>query len=337
MWVELEYLPEAFETTTPAEVSFVFLLLPLLSSPLRFCFFSAGFSPSSLPAFSIALLAAAAGRKLPCPRLMVPPAPHKPLAVLDPRNSVDSCAFHLHSWRPFLPSPTPPDPDPCSSLAKRPCLSDRATSFSLDSIDLSRLSLLDDTVSPYRRTGPLGLLGPRKRRRRRGASRSVSGRSSDRSANRRCCSIGASAAHGTCSDFPVAIGTDSSGELFGNGGDPNWASDVSEAARNSSKEEKECLVSGCGAQFGNLDAHVGADSGYGSEPGYRGDAELGYGDEFDEEEEDARPLFWGHRSEEGAEDTKMEMVGENTLFTDQKTHYRCRRKKHDCRMVDSLR
>lgn len=35
-------------------------------------------------------------------------------------------------------------------------------------------------------------------------------------------------------------------------------------------------------------------------------------------------------------DSKMEMVGENT-FTDQKAHYRCRRKKHDCRMVDSLR
>ncbi|CAN1353252.1 hypothetical protein LINPERPRIM_LOCUS43073 [Linum perenne] len=272
---------------------------------------------------------------------MAPPPPLK--ALSDPRPSIDSCAFHLQSWRPFNLSPTNEPPDlstskPSYTLAKRPCLSDRATSFPIDSIDISRLSLIDDhppAVSPYRR-GPLGILA-RKRPRRRGGSRSVSGRSSDRSANRRCCSVGAaSAAHGTCSDFPVAIGTDSSGELFVNGGDQNWASDVSEA-RNSSKEEKECLVAvhGGAGLFGNLEAAQVADSGYGSEPGYRGDAEFGYGDEFDEEEEDSisRPLFWGHHSR----DTKMEMVGENTLFNDQKTHYRCRRKKHDCRMVESLR
>lgn len=30
------------------------------------------------------------------------------------------------------------------------------------------------------------------------------------------------------------------------------------------------------------------------------------------------------------------MVGENTLL-DQKSHHRCRRRKHDCRMVDALR
>jgi hypothetical protein len=34
-------------------------------------------------------------------------------------------------------------------------------------------------------------------------------------------------------------------------------------------------------------------------------------------------------------DSKMEMVGENTF--DPKTHHRCRRRKHDYRMVDSLR
>lgn len=93
------------------------------------------------------------------------------------------------------------------------------------------------------------------------------------------------------------MGTDSSGELFGNG-DPNWSSDVSEA-KNSRRErerdggsgEKENLgvgfgVSGCSEANGN-------ESGYGSEPGYRGDAEFGYGDEFDEEEDDPRLLFWG--------------------------------------------
>jgi hypothetical protein len=96
------------------------------------------------------------------------------------------------------------------------------------------------------------------------------------------------------------MGTDSSGELFGNG-DPNWSSDVSEA-KNSRRErerdggsgEKENVggvgfgVSGCTDANGN-----GNESGYGSEPGYRGDAEFGYGDEFDEEEDDARLLFWG--------------------------------------------
>lgn len=136
------------------------------------------------------------------------------------------------------------------------------------------------------------------------------------------------------------MGTDSSGELFGNGGDANWSSDVSEA-KNSRRErerdggsgEKENVggvgfgVSGCYDANGN-------ESGYGSEPGYRGDAEFGYGDEFDEEEDDPRLLFWGDQL--GAVDSKREMVGENTLL-DQKSHHRCRRRKHDCRMVDALR
>ncbi|XP_065860471.1 uncharacterized protein [Euphorbia lathyris] len=268
--------------------------------------------------------------------------------TLDSRHSIDSCTFHLHSWRPFShfqPLDSDP-PKPYSTtilqshgLAKRPCLSDRTTSFAIDSIDISKLSIIDDdkpvgaAATPFKR-GSLRLIA---RKRRRRGSRSVSGRSSDRSGTRRCCSVGASAAHGTCSDFPVAVGTDSSGELFGNG-DSNWASDVSEA-KNSSRREKEREReekdnSGIGfGQFGNVDAQ-GNESGYGSEPGYRGDAEFGYEDEFDEEEEDARLLFWGHQF--GGTDSTMEMVGENT-FSDQKTHYRYRRKKNDCRMTDSLR
>ena len=56
-------------------------------------------------------------------------------------------------------------------------------------------------------------------------------------------------------------------------------------------------VAGIGAASGGVgtaaEATV-ADSGYGSEPGYRGDVELGYGDEIDEEEEDGKQqLFWG--------------------------------------------
>ncbi|XP_031261641.1 uncharacterized protein LOC116119848 [Pistacia vera] len=262
---------------------------------------------------------------------------------LDSRHSIGSCTFQLHNWRPFhLHNTNTLDSDsskPYSSsngvYSKRPCLSDRATSFSIiDAIDMSKLSLIDDdkpiTAAPYKR--PTLRLVHRKRRRR--GSRSVSGRSSDRSGTRRCCSVGASAAYGTCSDFPVAVGTDSSGELFVNG-EANWASDVSEA-KNSRRDrdhgsgEKENLGVGFG-QFGGLDA-PGNESGYGSEPGYRGDAEFGYGDEFDEEEDEGRLLFWG----EHLGDSKMEMVGENT-FSDKKSHLRCRRKKHDCRMVDLLK
>ncbi|XP_048441446.1 uncharacterized protein LOC125477952 [Pyrus x bretschneideri] len=274
---------------------------------------------------------------------------------LDSRHSVDSCAFQLHGWRPFQlqqqqqqqtstpTSKTLDSSDPKSSgllvHTKRPCLSNRTTSFSIDAIDMSRLTLVDDdrTISGghHTRNGSFRFIA--KKRRRRG-SRSVSGRSSERSGTRRCCSVGASAAYGTCSDFPVAVGTDSSGELFGNG-DANWASDVSEA-RNSRKErdggggsgEKENVGVGFGP-IGGFDAQ-GNESGYGSEPGYRGDAEFGYGDEFDEEEEDTRVLFWGDQF--GDADSMMETVGENT-FADQKSHHRCRRKKHDCRMVDALR
>ncbi|KAJ6338506.1 hypothetical protein OIU76_008056 [Salix suchowensis] len=258
------------------------------------------------------------------------------------RQSIDSCTLQLLSWRPFR------DPDPASyrtyasspPLTKRPCLSDRSTFPSdVDSIDLSKLSLLEDddhhnnnnnkpvpalTSGPYKRD-TLRLI---QRKRRRRGSRSVSGRSSDRSGTRRSCSVGAaSAAHGTCSDFPVVVGTDSSGELFVNG-DANWASDVSEAKNLiKEREEKENLL-GVGNVIGNLDS----ESGYGSEPGYRGDAEFGYGDEVDEEEDDAKLLFWGHHFQ----DSKMEMAGENTF--DPKTHHRCRRKKHDCsRIADSVR
>ena len=41
---------------------------------------------------------------------------------------------------------------------------------------------------------------------------------------------------------------------------------------------------------------MGNESGYESEPGYRGDVELCYGDEYDDEEEDVKLLFWGGKS-----------------------------------------
>ncbi|KAL6339545.1 hypothetical protein AAG906_034630 [Vitis piasezkii] len=269
---------------------------------------------------------------------------------MSPKTSIESCTFQLHSWRPFQLPTTPKtlEPDSHNSKpysittssnglhSKRPCLSDRKTSFPIDALDISKLSLLEDdkpASSAPRNRGNVRWIA---RKRRRRGSRSVSGRSSDRSGTRRCCSVGASAAYATCSDFPVAAGTDSSGELFVNG-DSNWSSDVSEA-KNSRKDrdggsgEKENLGSGFG-HIGIFETQ-GNESGYGSEPGYRGDAEFGYGDELDEEEDDARLLFWGEQL--GDNDTNMEMVGENT-FSEQKAHHRCRRKKHDYRMIDALR
>ncbi|KAF8387858.1 hypothetical protein HHK36_026520 [Tetracentron sinense] len=233
--------------------------------------------------------------------------------TLNSRHAVETCAFQLHSWRPFQVTTITKTLEsdlfnsiPCSptsttisngTQSKRPCLSDRATSFSIDSLEMSKLSLFEDERTP---------LAPQKRenfrwiarKRRRRGSRSVSGRSSERSGTRRCCSVGASAAYATCSDFPVAVGTDSSGELFLNG-DANWASDVSEA-KNSRRErrdggggERENL--GFGSSQNGLVDSQGTESGYGSEPGYRGDAEFGYGDELDDEENDGRLLFWGER------------------------------------------
>ncbi|XP_027938286.1 uncharacterized protein LOC114192700 [Vigna unguiculata] len=253
---------------------------------------------------------------------------HKPL---DSRHSIDSCMLQLRSWKPFK---LQDGPHPKPYYYKRPCLSDRATtSFSLDITKLTLADADDNTAAannPKNRATNYRLVA---RKRRRRGSRSVSGRSSDRSGTRRCCSVGASAAYGTCSDFPVAMGTDSSGELFGNG-DSNWSSDVSEAKNSRRERERDGERENVGVGFGVSgcsDAN-GNESGYGSEPGYRGDAEFGYGDEFDEEEDDPRLLFWGDQFG----DSKREMVGENTLL-DQKSHHRCRRRKHDCRMVDALR
>ncbi|KAF8047556.1 hypothetical protein N665_1194s0010, partial [Sinapis alba] len=233
------------------------------------------------------------------------------------RNSIESCTLQLLSWRPFHrssktldSSEQQPQSYGGSVSTKRPCFSDRSTSFSIEA--MSRLSLADeDNTNGGKLSKGSFRLVARKRRRRN--SRSVSGRSSDRSGTLRCCSIGA---HGTCSDFPFAVGTDSSGELFS---EANWASDVSEARR--SRQERrdsggEKEASGFGFPVG-VDP-MGNESGYGSEPGYRGDVEFGYGDEYDDEEEDVKPLFWGDR------DSTMEMSG-NTKFSDSKPQFRgCR-------------
>ncbi|GAA0186134.1 hypothetical protein LIER_33422 [Lithospermum erythrorhizon] len=265
--------------------------------------------------------------------------------TLESRSSMESCTLHLRTWRPFASPQKTIDSDSSRNYSttpskpKRPCRADRTTSFPIDSLEFSKLTLFDDDrpAPTYRVDSSYNLFA---RKRRRKGSRSVSGRSSDRSGTRRrYCSVGASAAYGTCSDFPMPLGTDSSGELFMNG-DPNWSSDVSEAARNGKREkcggvggggtgEKETVNLGFG-HVGNFDSQ-GNESGYGSEPGYRGDAEFGDGDEIDEEEDYPRVLFWN--DEFGGNVANPKRPGENTL---QKTHHRCRRKKHDIRMVDPI-
>ncbi|CAH1447511.1 unnamed protein product [Lactuca virosa] len=277
-----------------------------------------------------------------------------PRTIGSSRHAIDTCTFQLNSWRPFhLPttlnktlekSDNINNSNPTSSAKphKRPCLSDRATSFAIENLDMSKLSLFDDDGSRSSVKSKRERIHWMAKKRRRRGSRSVSGRSSDRSGTRRrCCSVGASNAYGTCSDFMMAnnAGTDSSGELFvngGGGGDVNWTSDASEAAaRNLRREssgggdrEMSNSYMGLHHHHGNLD-NQGNESGYGSEPGYRGDAEFGYGDELDEEEDDSRLLFWGNRFGDAQ---SMEIIGENTL---QKAHHRCRRKKHELRMVDA--
>ncbi|KAL9235759.1 hypothetical protein vseg_010495 [Gypsophila vaccaria] len=263
------------------------------------------------------------------------------------RNSIDSCLFQLNSWKPFSNSKTldhNPKPNPNHNSggihSKRQCLTDRSTSLfslSIDAIDFSKLSLFDDPrahrANHHHHHGnhqsrmeklrwSSMASAAKKRRRKGGGSRSVSGRSSER-----CRSLGAA----TGSDFIMArsgAGTDSSGELF-NG----WGSDVGEGRRESSINGN---VGEVGPGFG-FDGVGGSESGYGSEPGYRGDVEFGYGDEVDDEEEEgARLLFLWGQSLGVARDSNTEMVGENT-FSEQKTHHRGRRKKHDLRMVDSVR
>ncbi|CAI9761004.1 unnamed protein product [Fraxinus pennsylvanica] len=85
---------------------------------------------------------------------------------------------------------------------------------------------------------------------------------------------------------------DSSGELSViSGGNVKLASDVSEVARNS-RRKRESNGSGKRENVSGGYSQLGSESGYGSEPWYRDDMELGYDDEVDEEEDDSRLLFW---------------------------------------------
>uniref|UniRef100_A0ACD5VPJ4 Uncharacterized protein n=1 Tax=Avena sativa TaxID=4498 RepID=A0ACD5VPJ4_AVESA len=215
---------------------------------------------------------------------------------------------------------------------KKPCLSDRSTAPpSAQFGDGASAEAATPPPSVGGSGGSFRWLGLRKRRRRGGVSRSVSGRSSDRRRS------------GTCSDFHVTCGpggggaTDSSGEM--------WASDVGELRARDVPMAPDFAsppVGGAGSGAGGTAAGVetaATESGYGSEPGYRGDVELGYGDDIDEEEEDGRQqvFFWGGEIGDCIVDMdKMAIVGDNN-FGEQKSHHRCRRKKHDVRMLDALK
>lgn len=202
--------------------------------------------------------------------------------TLNTRHALEACTYHLHSWNPFHRSSI-------SAAGKKPPAPAAVDGGSIPGLDLSKLSLIDDDRPPKLKRDHFRWVS---RKRRRRASRSLSGRSSEKSGSRRCCSLGPSAAYATCSDFPVAAGTDSSGELFvSGGGDVNWASDVGEARRPEAVEKENPASNG--VLHSGVVEGLGNESGYGSEPGYRGDGELGYGDELDEEDDDGRALFWG--------------------------------------------
>ncbi|CAA6669105.1 unnamed protein product [Spirodela intermedia] len=245
------------------------------------------------------------------------------------RHALESCALQLHAWKPFQPqSPGHHLESSRAILTKKPCRSDRSTAPNLsDPLDFSRLSLLDDPPPPplpqqqrHREEG-IGWFA-RKRRRRRGGSRSVSGRSSDRSGTcRRCCSVGGGVRPGPMRRAPISpsplgartpAASCSSTEM-GTGGRMGMDREASTAAPYQ-------------GGFGVLDLQWN-ESGYGSETGYRGDAEHGYGDEFDEEEDDGRVLFWGDHFGDYRESS----------FSEQKVHHRCRRKKHDPGLTEPMR
>ncbi|KAF3333238.1 hypothetical protein FCM35_KLT00929 [Carex littledalei] len=252
-----------------------------------------------------------------------------PRAPTTHRSSLmESVSHQLHSWKPFqlhqtLTAEGHPS-KPYLFPTKKPCRSDRSTApppIPDPAIDLSKLSLREENNLLSRpRDDPLFVQDGYKRwfarKRRRRGSCSVFGWSSDRNTTH----VTLTCTAATCSD--------SSGELM------SWGSDFSEVRIPRHREgrgdnsglsfavEKEGVGSGSGL-VGTGGAGQEKDPLQGNESGYRGDEELGYGDEFDEDDEfDARHLlFWGdHR----IRDTGIE--GENKIG-ELKSHHRNRRKK----------
>ena len=129
-----------------------------------------------------------------------------------------------------------------------------------------------------------------KRRRKSGSSRSCgggSGRSSDSRRGKIYVSdhptISASGPYATCSDIPIP-GTDSSGELFFYG--DGWDSEFPLSGEHVMQKRDGLDV----PHAWIVSETQSTESGYGSEPGYRGDEELGYEDDcnLDEQDEEER-------------------------------------------------
>eukprot|EP00249_Psilotum_nudum_P012803 c23997_g1_i1 orf=51-1379(+) len=197
--------------------------------------------------------------------------------------------------------------------------------------------------------------GSHSRKRRRRAETSCSGSDRTGHGGRMYASdpptVCASATYATCSDLPVA-GTDSSGELFfcGDENGVNWDPEFS------SMNEGPIQRCDCGEpHYGwPMTDNQSLESGYGSEPGYRGGDELGYEDEGpaddQDEEESYRLSKWKDRA---ATDTRMDDIQERVPDpdaldeddadfvaelvslrnpSDQKMHHRLRRRRQDYRL-----
>ncbi|XP_031486944.1 uncharacterized protein LOC116255299 [Nymphaea colorata] len=264
------------------------------------------------------------------------------------RLSLQSCTLKLSNWKPFfqssdLHSPSSSTtkqnidcPNEFSDLpTKKQCLCDGPSrvlpsiSTHVEVLEIPNLTLVDENrTSRLVKKMARGFRRPWKRRRR--ASRSASGRSSGNRSRTTVATVSAP-------DFPIMVGTDSSGELFFKF-DANWA--PHELKGSCGKEGKEFLGGRENFFSSNCSLHSvvdsqSHDSGYVSEPGYKGDVEYGYGDELDEEEEDGRFLFWGDSGSKKMEvEDRMEDVAVDVV-AEQKSYHRCRHKKGDCRMVVS--
>lgn len=179
----------------------------------------------------------------------------------------------------------------------------------------------------------------RKRRRKCASPRSGSGRSSESQRVRINASdaptVGASAAYATCSDIPMP-GTDSSGELFYGGG-IGWDSEISLSGEGVVKriDGVDVLHAWIVSETQSLE------SGYGSEPGYRGDGELGYEDDGvpDEQDEDEREqLRLGPWNEGIAEKSSsaggitVKITMEEGYMCESKVQHRLRRRRQDSKI-----
>ncbi|CAN6469387.1 unnamed protein product [Victoria cruziana] len=264
------------------------------------------------------------------------------------RLSLRSCTLKLSNWKPFFLSSDLHSPSSSTTKqnigcrnefselpTKKKCLSDGRScilpsiSTHVEVLEIPNLNLMEENrTSRLVKKMARGFRRPWRRRRR--ASRSMSCRSSGNLSRTTVVAVSAP-------DFPVRVGTDSSGELFFKF-DANWA--PPELKDYCGEEGKEFLGGRDNFCSSNCPFHgvvdsQSHDSGYVSEPGYKGDVEYGYDDELDEEEEDGRFLCSG---DSGSKEMEVEDQKEDVavdIVAEPKSYRRCRHKKRDCRMVVS--